>query len=207
MIPAADLRFRFIGGSPALDFVNTVDWDGEMPADGERLVDYEAVLDWAIARGTMEKRVAGKLAALARQDPGAAGRAHAAVIRARSALHRVMRETAEAGKPSRAAIDGFNRLLRSALAHATINPRGGAARWTWEGAEQDLSSPLWPVLWSAAELLASAEASLIRECSADKCGWMYVDRSRPGNRKWCEMETCGNRAKARRYYARSRRSV
>jgi predicted RNA-binding Zn ribbon-like protein len=197
------LEFRFIAGSPALDFVNTVDWEGDTPAESERLPDYATLLDWATTSGTIEKKLGTRLGALAKADPAAAGRAHAAALRARTALRTMMRETAEDGKPSRAATEAFNRLLRAALAHAAVNPQG-TARWSWEGAEEDLTSPLWPVLWSGAELLASKEASLIRECSAERCGWVYVDRSRPGNRRWCEMETCGNRAKARRHYARTK---
>lgn len=200
------MEFRFIAGSPALDFVNTVDWAGDAPSESERLTDYATLLDWATTSGTIEKKLGNKLGALARQDPAAATRAHATALRARTAVRTVMRETAEDGKPSRPATEAFNRLLRSVLAHAALNPQGGSTRWTWEGAEDDLTSPLWPVLWSGAELLASHEASLIKECSAEGCGWMYVDRSRPGNRKWCEMETCGNRAKARRHYERIRRS-
>ena len=197
------MEFRFIAGSPALDFVNTVDWEGDTPAESERLTDYATLLEWATTSGTIEKKVAAKLATLAKADPSAAARAYGAALRARAAIRTMMRETAEAGRPSRAAAEAFNRLLRSALAHAAVNPQG-TARWSWEDANEDLTSPLWPVLWSGAELLASKEASLIRECSADRCGWMYVDRSRPGNRRWCEMETCGNRAKARRHYARTK---
>ncbi|HEV8125047.1 MAG TPA: CGNR zinc finger domain-containing protein [Gemmatimonadales bacterium] len=197
------MEFRFIAGSPALDFVNTVDWAGDSPVEGERLPDYATLLDWATTSGNIEKKLATKLAGLAKADPAAAARAHAAALRARAALRTVMRETAEDGKPSRSATEAFNRLLRSALAHAALNPQG-TTRWSWEGAGEDLSSPLWPVLWSGAELLASPDASLIRECGAERCGWMYVDRSRPGNRKWCEMETCGNRAKARRHYHRAK---
>jgi predicted RNA-binding Zn ribbon-like protein len=197
------LEFRFIAGSPALDFVNTVDWEGDTPAENERLTDYATLLEWATTSGTIEKKLAAKLAGLARADPPAAIRAYGAALRARAAIRTMMRETAEAGKPSRAATEAFNRLLRSALAHAAVIPQG-TARWSWENADEDLTSPLWPVLWSGAELLASKEVSLIRECNAECCGWMYVDRSRPGNRRWCEMETCGNRAKARRHYARTK---
>jgi predicted RNA-binding Zn ribbon-like protein len=84
----------------------------------------------------------------------------------------------------------------------SIPPRGATAtvplRWSWHDAPERLESVLWPVLRSAAELLASEEAGQIRECPGDDCGWMYVDRSRNGLRRWCQMETCGNREKAKR---------
>ncbi|WP_258046025.1 CGNR zinc finger domain-containing protein [Leifsonia shinshuensis] len=43
----------------------------------------------------------------------------------------------------------------------------------------------------------------IRECSADDCGLVYLDTSRSGNRRWCSMQRCGNRAKVRAHRARA----
>ena len=42
------------------------------------------------------------------------------------------------------------------------------------------------------------EAERIRVCGGPDCGWVYVDRSRNGLRRWCEMETCGTQEKSRR---------
>jgi predicted RNA-binding Zn ribbon-like protein len=63
---------------------------------------------------------------------------------------------------------------------------------------------LWPVARSAADLLTSQEQSRVRECAASDCGWLFLDLSRNRSRRWCDMETCGNRTKARRHYARSK---
>lgn len=46
-------------------------------------------------------------------------------------------------------------------------------------------------------------ASRLRECAADDCGHLYLDTSRSGNRRWCSMQRCGNRAKVRAHRARS----
>jgi predicted RNA-binding Zn ribbon-like protein len=53
------------------------------------------------------------------------------------------------------------------------------------------------VLRAAGDLLASDEAARIRECGGEDCGWMYVDRSRNGLRRWCQMEVCGTKEKSR----------
>jgi predicted RNA-binding Zn ribbon-like protein len=195
--------FRYVGGCPALDFINTVDWEGDAPIEGERFVAYPDLIEWAVTGGSMDKRTASRLLALADADPAAATRALTSALRARGILRSVMREVALKGKPSRETTESFNRLLRSALAHAILAPVGSENRWSWEGRDEDLTSVLWPVVWEAADLLASKEASQIRECSGENCGWIYVDRSRPRNRRWCEMETCGNREKARRHYHRT----
>jgi predicted RNA-binding Zn ribbon-like protein len=64
---------------------------------------------------------------------------------------------------------------------------------------------LSPVAWSVAELLMSEDLHRVRECAGPDCGWLFMDTSKNGSRRWCSMETCGNRAKARRH--RERRQV
>ena len=67
-----------------------------------------------------------------------------------------------------------------------------------------LSAPLWPVAHAAANLLVSDQVSRVRMCASDSCDWLFLDLSRNQMRRWCDMKTCGNRVKARRYYERSR---
>jgi predicted RNA-binding Zn ribbon-like protein len=65
---------------------------------------------------------------------------------------------------------------------------------------------LAPVLWSAADLLIGGEHRRIRQCANAQCLWLFVDASKSGTRRWCDMASCGNRAKARRHYLRTKRS-
>jgi predicted RNA-binding Zn ribbon-like protein len=59
----------------------------------------------------------------------------------------------------------------------------------------------------AIDLLTGPLAARIRVCAAPDCGLLFVDASRPGRRRWCSMERCGNRAKTRGYRSRSSRSA
>ena len=119
-----------------------------------------------------------------------------------------------AGRIPRETLNEFNQLLGQAARRLSVVPKTGAGagahahrlEWHWRGASDDLEAPFWPVLWSAAELLRSDEANRIRVCSGESCGWVYVDRSRNGFRRWCEMETCGTLAKGRRRRARARKT-
>lgn len=57
---------------------------------------------------------------------------------------------------------------------------------------------------SALSLLADPrETERIKTCPGPDCGWMFLDETKSSRRKWCMMETCGNRAKAARHYERS----
>ena len=74
------------------------------------------------------------------------------------------------------------------------------ARQIQQAGASALELPLWPALWSAAELLMAPELARVREC--ESCSWLFLDTSRNHTRRWCSMEDCGNVAKARRHYAR-----
>lgn len=54
----------------------------------------------------------------------------------------------------------------------------------------------------AIELLSGPLSGRIRECASDDCPLVFVDVSRPGTRRWCAMERCGNRHKLRALRAR-----
>jgi predicted RNA-binding Zn ribbon-like protein len=81
---------------------------------------------------------------------------------------------------------------------------GGAYVWRIE--RVGLSGPalLAPVLWSAADLLVQAPHRRIRQCANPQCLWLFIDASKNGTRRWCDMAACGNRAKAQRHYLRSK---
>ncbi len=47
-----------------------------------------------------------------------------------------------------------------------------------------------------------SEKRRLRACGNRRCGWLFVDRSANGRRRWCDAKACGNRMKVRRYRAR-----
>jgi predicted RNA-binding Zn ribbon-like protein len=55
------------------------------------------------------------------------------------------------------------------------------------------------------EAIATGDVARFRICANDGCRWVFEDTSRAGQRRWCDMAICGNRAKVRRF--RSRRRV
>jgi predicted RNA-binding Zn ribbon-like protein len=54
----------------------------------------------------------------------------------------------------------------------------------------------------AIDLVSGPSASRLRECGADDCQLLFFDTSRPGNRRWCSMQRCGNRHKVNAYRVR-----
>jgi predicted RNA-binding Zn ribbon-like protein len=199
-----ELPLKYVGGDPGIDLVNTVDW----VADGlahDRIPDYDRLTRWAEGAGVITAAVGGRLRRLAETRPREAASAVAAAGWLRWVLQRLFTAVA-AGRPAGSALDELNELLAEALPRLQLASPSSASRrrlaLTWRGMANDLQSPLWPVIWSAAQLLASDEAARIHVCAAPDCGWLYVDRSRNRLRRWCQMETCGTREKSRRRYRR-----
>lgn len=191
--------FEWVGGDLALDFINTVSWHQE-GLENERLTSYGAVVEWARGAGVVsEPRL---LLARAREGPAKAAAALAAALELRHVLHDVLSAAAHGRRPDAPRLRAFNESLAEALARLELGVGRSGFRWEWKGASGDLESPLWPVVRAAALLLTSDERPLLKDCANANCGWLFVDRSRRGNRRWCDMRECGNRAKARRYYQR-----
>ena len=96
------------------------------------------------------------------------------------------------------------RALEAELSASYRKPRlerkHGCYRLTWESNASNVMTG--DIVRSTVELLISDDLGRLRLCAADDCHWVFLDNSRNGSRRWCDMKVCGNRAKARRYYAR-----
>ena len=200
---APQLPFKYVGGDASIDLVNTVDWAARGLVD-DRLTDYERLTHWAEGAGVLTAKEGSQLRSLAAVHPRLAERTHRGALELRWQLRQLF-VAADRGESLGEcdALDELNRSLGDALSRLELfssraTDTEAPLRWSWRDASEELESVLWPVIRSAAELLVSEEAARIHECAGEDCGWMYVDRSRNGLRRWCQMETCGNREKSRR---------
>lgn len=209
-VPAAsalspELPFTYIGGDASLDLVNTVDWTARGLAN-ERLSGFASLTRWAEGAGVLSRPDAARLRRAGAERPQEAQATYDAALRLRWVLQRLFAAIA-AGRRADPSWAEFNELLGEALRWLRVAPAakgGGVAGWDWQGRGEVPASVLWPVVWSAAILVASEEARSIRVCAGPECGWMYVDRSRNRLRRWCRMETCGTQEKSRRRSERAR---
>ncbi|MDY0813772.1 CGNR zinc finger domain-containing protein [Kitasatospora purpeofusca] len=127
----------------------------------------------------------------------------AAVRTLRDALWRLTAARASGGRtPS----DPDDRtVLNRAAARPPLAPQialDGTAAPPLPGDGDQLASTL---ARDAIALFTGPHADRIRECGADDCRLLFVDTSRPGRRRWCSMERCGNRHKVRALRARRER--
>ena len=76
--------------------------------------------------------------------------------------------------------------------------------WHWTEAELALTTPRDRVTRAVVGLLTSPEVAALHQCEDAACGWVYLDTSPRRNRRWCVAADCGNRNRARRFYARQK---
>ncbi|HET7037155.1 MAG TPA: ABATE domain-containing protein [Thermomicrobiaceae bacterium] len=197
-------QLKLVGGDAALDFANTVPWDGNVPYN-ERLKSYERLLAWSSHAGIIGPAERDALAAEAGRRPAAAELVVMAAVELREVIHHVFAALARGQEPAQGDLARLNAAIARALPHARLvrakADEEAPFAWSWEPGVQ-LDRPLWPVIRAATELLTSPRLARVHECDGERCGWLFVDTSKGGRRRWCSMDDCGNRAKAKRHYAR-----
>jgi predicted RNA-binding Zn ribbon-like protein len=81
-----------------------------------------------------------------------------------------------------------------------VVPGGDGIEMHWRLDPEDASGLLAPIAFSASELLLCDDLKRLKQCRS--CGWLFLDKSKGGRRRWCDMKTCGNRAKVTRFRQR-----
>lgn len=195
-------QYQQLAGALCLDFANTADWHaGDAPV--ELLTGYDALLAWGRDAGILDDRQVRRLADEAARAPDTAAATLRRAVTLREAIYRLFAALAAADEPDAADLATINAELADALAHRQLALHdGNRFDWTWQ--DSTLDCLLWPVALSAADLLTSDDLGRVRQCAGYPCGWLFIDASRNRSRRWCSMEACGNRAKARRHYQRAR---
>jgi predicted RNA-binding Zn ribbon-like protein len=163
---------------------------------------YGQLLEWALDRGVLPEPAIDRLREEAAADPDARRRALGRAWAFRKALHECLRSVVRREAPPEASIALINAAITDSPPRFTLAQKAdGIALAIPAGPHPDL---LRPVLSSALHLLSSTDLARLRECAADRCGRLYLDHTKNASRRWCDMGTCGNRAKARRHQARRR---
>jgi predicted RNA-binding Zn ribbon-like protein len=202
-----------LGGDPALDFVNSIDPRGGPEPPVDHIRGYHELTRWAAYAAVLSDERAERLIPAANRDQRAADRVWRRTIALREALYRVLEALVAGGLADEADLAIIDAERTRAEAHTELTPTHGPAAHgpAFEIAPTDtadLEAPLRELARASAALLTRADPSRLRICPVEDggCGWVILDQTRNGSRRWCSMSSCGNHAKATRLTERRRRA-
>ena len=189
-----------VGGDPSLDFVNTVTGRDQSPRDW--LDSYERLIEWAVLARLLPQDVLQRLAKEAKREPAAAIRALARAKTLRELLFALLTNIIGGRVPSKDVL----RLLRedwlAGVNSLELRFEGGRVAKHF-GVEVNLDSIARMVAYRIVEDVLTSPMERLRMCQGPNCSWLFLDSSKGGRRRWCDMAVCGNAAKSRRFYART----
>ncbi|UGT40620.1 CGNR zinc finger domain-containing protein [Nocardia yamanashiensis] len=174
--------FTFVSGNRTLDFIGTV--KARRSAFDDLLTSPAELGKWLTEAGILDTA----------PEVGADTLRRATRLR-EAAWHLALAETDSAPLPA-ADLRIVNELAHGEPIRATLHADGSVRRTGT--AEQALTE----IARDAIELFGGADHSRIRECGRPECTRLYIDTSRGGSRRWCDMTICGNRAKSAAFRAR-----
>jgi predicted RNA-binding Zn ribbon-like protein len=200
---ATRTAFVFIGERLWLDFVNTDDARRGVRIDVLR--DFDTLVRWLETAHVLDGERAAGISRRADQQPAGAAAALVDARRIRAALRALAERGAASDKSRVDALTEINRVLgRSAGTRRVEGRDDGSFRQSFVPVGDAFAGLMIPVVESAADALIHGELARVRRCADPRCPRVFYDSTRNGRRRWCDMATCGNRAKAARFRAREK---
>ncbi|MDQ3996513.1 MAG: CGNR zinc finger domain-containing protein [Gemmatimonadota bacterium] len=215
---AARGRFHFVGERLWLDFVNTEPTappgarhvraqladvaDLPVRAD-DALHDFETFVAWLESAAVLDLERAQGIRRRALQQPAGASATLVDARRIRTTL-RVLAERGTGAPQVRFdAISEINRVLGRSAGTRRVELRAdGSYARAFVPVGDAFAGLMIPIVESAADAMILGELGRVRRCADSRCPRVFFDRTKNGRRRWCDMATCGNRAKAARHRAR-----
>ncbi|MGH9822581.1 MAG: CGNR zinc finger domain-containing protein [Blastocatellia bacterium] len=193
--------FLFVGNYTCIDFVNS-----SIMSDGQSvdlLPSFDHLAQWVMEAELFEPR-AGAAARERWRDTDASKSILIQAKELRSAITLAVGRLGAGKGPGRNAVRLANGLLRQQTGYSEIVLAKGKYDRRFHSLLAEPVHLILPIAESFADLLCYADPSLIKKCERPACLLYFYDSTRNHARRWCQMSTCGNRAKAAAHYRRRR---
>ena len=195
-------RFELIAGNVSLDFVNTLD---DRPTKPKELIEtYLDLVRFGEDAGLLSAPQADRLFERSYLEPDLAARALDDARELREAIHDVFWAIMNQHPAPPAALARLNADAQAAAGHMHLVATKNGFEWRFDDF-RGFDSLLWPIARAAVDLLASDQLAYVRPCLSKTCEWFFLDTSKNHHRRWCNMTSCGNRAKVQRFYVRKKK--
>jgi predicted RNA-binding Zn ribbon-like protein len=196
---APRVPFAFIAERLWLDFVNT---DGGSHA-ADAVSDFDGLVAWLETAIALDVERAQMMRRRAIQQPSGATAALVDARRVRAALRGLAERGAVTSQVRVDALAEINRVLGRSAGTRRLELRSdGTFARSFVPVGDAFAGLMIPVVESAADALILGELARVRRCADPRCARVFYDGTKNAARRWCDMATCGNRAKAARHRAR-----
>jgi predicted RNA-binding Zn ribbon-like protein len=195
-------RIRMLGGNQVLDLSNTLHWHHGARMDF--IPDYEALVRWSVPALLLSEKESEILLEKSAKEKESARDIRDQWSKLRGSLKLWLAEHAVNRNPSQ-----FERELEPGcdsdlvkVLNVVLGESSPEDLFAHTHSASDTANLSLPLLRSAAAimfLVLFPPEGALRRCEADECGGYFIDRSRAKPRRWCAMDRCGNRAKAKRH--------
>ncbi len=188
------------GGNLCCNFINTVyAWRGVNLH--EYLGDYNDFIAWCRKVNAGDSFTLNALQKKAAAHPKAAAMALNNIKNIRKLLYEFISLIAAKDYAGvKHMLPQINSLINKSATHIQFQLYDNNFMLNLKNDPGDLQSPLWIIFQSLHDLLVTEDISKIKECS--RCGWVFVDHTKNGKRRWCDPEECGTADKMQRYHAK-----
>jgi predicted RNA-binding Zn ribbon-like protein len=195
---------RLVGGVGVLDYLNTC--DGRRPGSAlqdvvDKLSSLEDVVHWFRHAGLIEAGEHESLVNLVRESSWQTLTAFKHLIVFRETLYQLFLPIALGQPIDPVHLEELNeRLVNTSDQRLLVStPAGFIWRWRPSDTLETMTAGfIGRLAVQAATLLTSPDLARLKACATPNCDWLFVDTSKNGRRRWCQMNVCGAREKARR---------
>ena len=190
-------------GALCLDFANTAA-DRVATEREEKLGSYRDLVNWSREAGLLSAAQSAMLL----KHLAAGDNRHTAVLRRaielRETIYRICSAIASGKGAEVKDLSTLNAAWLDAVAKMKVQRISGRYELLIDSI--DFEYPIHRAVMSAMELLTKGPLERLRQCASETCDWLFLDQSRNQSRRWCDMQICGSRIKARRYYGKLRKN-
>jgi predicted RNA-binding Zn ribbon-like protein len=189
-------KLPFLGGDLSLDFVNTVHDRHEEPVK-ELLQNYWDLVTWVYFADAINECQKEKLLQKGQENQIKASQVYKDALHLRETFYDLILNLINQGDAFTANIQLINQWLSRAFSNLELAQLNGHFVLDWNTEDFELESVLWPIIRAFADLVTSEDINRIKQCV--NCGYLFFHTLKNKSRRWCSMEICGNRVKARRF--------
>jgi predicted RNA-binding Zn ribbon-like protein len=195
----------FVGGDVVLDFVNTVTGRNGRPRDW--IASFSTLADWAALTGLLPKHRCERLKKMSERSPSKAASTLNSARNLRELLFRVLTLAVNGRSPSPSDLENLHIYWCRGIASHALRRVSGSIQPVLLDSTTPFDGIVDAIAVRAVDLLRDLQNRRLRRCAGPNCAWLFIDSSKAGRRRWCDMATCGNDAKAKRYYLSKRKQA